>query len=354
MQLGLKWGIIIIEEFGGLVMNRILRIVVLFITLFIFVSCEGGAYTLAYGPDVLHETLLLQHEQYDEDMDYEHTDASSDSLAQIMANMDIMDIFDSIDSEINGYDQKEHEQPEEPTEPRRLMALTFDDGPSINTIALMDAFKERGVQATFFLLGQEVDNRPDIALRIHEEGHEIGNHSYNHRDFTRLEAAAIRRQINDTNDAIYRAVGFIPSLLRPPYGATNRTVVNIAAEMDMPIVMWSVDPKDWFYRDAQIIYDNVITHAVEGSIILLHDVREATVDAAVMVVDTLMAEGYEFVTLSEMFAYREAQMEGGLVYRKAPDYVQEEDEEEETETAQYYIIEEVEKDGEQNEYESIE
>jgi len=283
-------------------MRKFFCIAILFTALFALTACDNGSIT-GYA-------LALGYEADDAPAAYEWpTDTTEDLPAEEPTDYYYY---------YYEYIEEVYEDPPEDYVPRRLIALTFDDGPSSHTLALLEAFEERGVRATFFLLGRYVTNRPQIALQTYEAGHEIGNHSYNHRDFTRLDASAIRRQINDTNSAIYNATGFTPTLLRTPYGSHNRTVIGIATEMNMPLVLWNVDPRDWFYRDAQIIYENIVNHAADGAIILLHDIREATVLGTIKAIDTLLELGYEFVTVSEMFAYREVQMEGGNIYHRGP------------------------------------
>ncbi|MCL2563042.1 MAG: polysaccharide deacetylase family protein [Oscillospiraceae bacterium] len=206
-----------------------------------------------------------------------------------------------------------------PPPPVRRIALTFDDGPTEYTRRLLDALAARDVQATFFVLGSRVVERPDLAARIVAEGHEIGNHSLWHPDLTAMSAAGVRNQIRWTNDIIEWATGVRPVVFRPPYGWNNRTVRTIAAEFDFPLVLWSVDTRDWEVKRV----DAILHHIADGDrvrirewdIILMHDRFETTVDAAALAVDLLLEAGFTFVTVSELLAEREDEVRAGRVYR---------------------------------------
>lgn len=202
-----------------------------------------------------------------------------------------------------------------PASPPRI-AITFDDGPHYRfTPKLLDALYERGALATFFLLGASVTNHPEIAHRMILEGHEIGNHSYSHALFTRLNNNAIRNEIERTNIAIYNATGIVPTLLRPPYGGTNSQVKEIAYQMGKAIALWSVDPRDWDYRDAIIVRDNILRHARDGSVIVLHDIHQTSIDGAIMAIDELLERGFVFVTMSQLYERADIELLPGAIYR---------------------------------------
>ena len=195
------------------------------------------------------------------------------------------------------------------------IAITFDDGPHPTlTPILLDALKERGIKATFFLLGQEVDRHPEIVARMHEEGHSIGNHSYRHPRFIDIGRQAIINEIESTNRSIKTATGSVPTLLRPPYGLRNSTVLDVARYMDMSVVLWSVDPRDWDHRNAPLVRDNIINYAVDGSVVLLHDIHETSVEAAIMAIDVMIERGYVFVTVEELFLLSELTLQAGKEY----------------------------------------
>lgn len=184
------------------------------------------------------------------------------------------------------------------------IAMTFDDGPSAElTPKLLDALKQRGIKATFFMVGQCVAQNPDIVRRMVDEGHEVANHSWNHPALTKLGPDGVKRQLSDTSDMIFRACGVRPVVMRPPYGATNATLnKRINDEYGMKVVLWSVDPLDWKYRNADRVYNSITQAAQPGSIILAHDIHASTVAAMPRVFDTLLAKGYKFVTVSELIA----------------------------------------------------
>ena len=205
---------------------------------------------------------------------------------------------------------------QEVKEPAGYIAMTFDDGPHPTlTPLLLDALYERDIRATFFLLGLHVDKHPYIVERMHNEGHSIGNHSYRHPRFTGINRQRMVSEIESTNRAIYAATGSMPTLLRPPYGARNNTVLDVARQMNMSVVLWSVDPRDWDHRNAPIVRDNILNITMDGSIVLLHDIHETSIEAAVLAIDELLERGYVFVTVEELFELSELTLQAGQVYR---------------------------------------
>lgn len=198
-----------------------------------------------------------------------------------------------------------------PEKPARLAALTFDDGPGPATKQLVDLLDSYGVKATFFLLGERARLYPEAAAYIHASGHELGNHSYSHPDFTDLSPAAAAREIAAARDAIYRATRSYPKHFRFPYGHYYRDLLPGIA---LPVVLWNCDSEDWRYRDGQAVYQNVIAGLSDRAVILFHDNgRHKTVIEAV--INYLLAAGYEFVTVSEMFAfYAEENVVFGRIY----------------------------------------
>ena len=184
------------------------------------------------------------------------------------------------------------------------IAMTFDDGPNPQlTPKLLDMLKERGIKATFFLVGRNVEEYPDIVRRMSAEGHEVANHSWSHPALTRLGGESFRKQIENTNDAIVRATGKRPLLMRPPYGATS-SILNrrLAEEFGLKVILWSVDPLDWKYRNSNRVYSYIIQNTQPGSIILAHDIHATTVAAMPATLDSLLGKGYKFVTVSELIA----------------------------------------------------
>lgn len=178
------------------------------------------------------------------------------------------------------------------------IALTFDDGPSTAwTPALLDGLKERGVKATFFLIGENADKNPEIVKRMAEEGHLIGNHTYHHVELTKVSENEARLELADTSAAIVRITGKEPEYMRPPFGAWQR---KLEQEIQMLPVLWTIDPLDWTTENQDEIVNKVVTEAEENDIILLHDCYKSSVEAGLRIIDILQEEGFVFVTVDEL------------------------------------------------------
>lgn len=183
-------------------------------------------------------------------------------------------------------------------ETEKKVALTFDDGPNPEyTEKLLNGLRERGVKATFFLLGAEVEKYPDIVKQMYEDGHLIGNHSYEHVNLSTLSDAEAVQQVDKTNQAISRITGENPEYIRPPYGCFKS---NLDYKTTMIEVLWDVDPLDWKTPDAAAVTQCILDQVQDGDIILLHDASETSVSAAFQVADVLTKEGYIFVTVDEI------------------------------------------------------
>ncbi len=184
------------------------------------------------------------------------------------------------------------------------VALTFDDGPHATlTPKLLDILKEKGVKATFFVLGQCVVANPAVLQRAASEGHEIGNHSWDHKSFSKSGGAGVASQVNQANAAIENATGKRPVIVRPPYGATTATITRrLNEEFGLKVIMWDVDPLDWKNRNSAHVKAEILKGAKPGSIILAHDIHPTTVDAMAGTIDALKEKGFQFVTVSELLA----------------------------------------------------
>ncbi|SDJ27854.1 Peptidoglycan/xylan/chitin deacetylase, PgdA/CDA1 family [Nonomuraea maritima] len=180
----------------------------------------------------------------------------------------------------------------------KCVALTFDDGPGPYTSALLRELAAHRALGTFFVVGRNVAEHPDILRETYLEGHEIGSHTWSHADLTRLSAAGIRKELSRTDHAIKAAIGITPQLVRPPYGAFNKFVLR---QMRRPLVMWDVDTLDWQLRDRAKVTRKALKLVRPGSIILFHDIHLSTVRAMPHVLDTLSKRGYHFVTVSQLF-----------------------------------------------------
>jgi peptidoglycan/xylan/chitin deacetylase (PgdA/CDA1 family) len=192
----------------------------------------------------------------------------------------------------------------------KCVALTFDDGPDRHTDAILDVLAAKGVQATFFVQGYRVDLFPDQMKREVAEGHEVGNHTWNHKNLTTLSPRAIRLQISKTNDAVAALTGARPALVRPPYGAVNKKVQR---KVEMPLVMWSVDTRDWETKNVKKILKHVKKDTEPGSIVLMHDTLKATGKALGRAIDILREQGYTFVTVSQLLG---PEARAGKVYTR--------------------------------------
>ncbi|MGQ3675266.1 polysaccharide deacetylase family protein [Xanthobacter sp. TB0139] len=186
----------------------------------------------------------------------------------------------------------------------KVVALTFDDGPNpATTPKLLDMLKARGVHATFFVLGTRAAENPALLRRMIAEGHEIGNHSWNHPQLPKISRAAADKQIADASAAIERATGKKPRYLRPPYGAMTPALrSHLEQKYGLTFVYWSVDPLDWKNRNAKTVRERILAKARPGSIILLHDIHATSVAAMPELLDTMLAKGYRFATVSELIA----------------------------------------------------
>ncbi len=183
------------------------------------------------------------------------------------------------------------------------IAMSFDDGPSPKlTPRLLDMLKQRGIKATFFVIGQNAEHSPEIVARAAAEGHEIGNHTWDHPPLTKLSDARAQEEISKTSEAIFKATGKKPTLLRPPYGAVNPRISRLIDQDGMKVVLWSVDPNDWKRPGSAVVERRILAGAKPGAIILSHDIHPGTIEAMPATLDALLAKGYKFVTISELIA----------------------------------------------------
>jgi len=190
------------------------------------------------------------------------------------------------------------------------IAMTFDDGPDPKlTPKLLDTLKERHIHATFFVVGKMVQDHPEILQRAIAEGHEVGNHTWDHLPLTKVvqKEGGLDHEIADTSALIKQTIGHAPSIMRPPYGATNaRLSKAIEKQYGMKVILWSVDPFDWKDPGASVVQNRILNGwkgsggAKPGAIILSHDIHKGTVEAMPATLDALLAKGYKFVTVSEL------------------------------------------------------
>ena len=197
-----------------------------------------------------------------------------------------------------------------------FVALTFDDGPrAATTPALLDGLARRGVHATFFVVGENVEGNEELLIRMEREGHQIGLHTFHHKSLAQVNGRDFYAEVDRLRETLSGLLDRDSFMLRPPYGMitpSNR------ARAGSPIILWSVDPEDWSDRDTERHLSVILDTVEDGGIILLHDIYPASVETALQVVDALMAKGFHFVTVEELFAIRGKTPENGKVYRRLP------------------------------------
>ena len=205
----------------------------------------------------------------------------------------------------------------DPSKP--MVAITMDDGPNPDTTnQILDAFEENYAKATCFCLGQNAGYYPEVVKREYDLGMEVGTHTQSHEQLTKLSSSALTSEISESVDAIKEATGTAPVLMRPPYGAVNSTVLAEAKKQGLCAVNWSLDTEDWKTKNADDTYKMVMT-ATDGDVVLLHDIHEYNINAVERFVPDLIAEGYQLVTVSEMYAARGETLDPGTIhYRTDP------------------------------------
>ena len=194
----------------------------------------------------------------------------------------------------------------------QIIALTFDDGPSYGyTESILNTLSEYGVKATFFLQGHRIDDQVALVQRIAAEGHEIGNHGYDHPEFTSCSDYEIYLQISWTDEKIKQATGVTPKIARPPYGSWNNRVLYAIGK---PVIIWNKDTEDWRYRDASHVYSYLLNNVGDGSVVLMHDTIASTAEGFRWALPELINQGYEFVTVSEMMEIYNKPCSPGVVF----------------------------------------
>jgi peptidoglycan/xylan/chitin deacetylase (PgdA/CDA1 family) len=180
---------------------------------------------------------------------------------------------------------------------KKVVALTFDDGPSKYTNELLDVLKQNNVSATFFVIGNKVDIYSDTLIKAINNGNEIGNHSYNHKWLTKVDDNELENQINKTQEIIFEKTGYKPTSFRPTYGSINN---NMRQKINLNIVLWNVDTMDWKYKSIDKIVSRATKNTKDLDIILMHDTRKRTVEAVKKIIPILKNEGFQFVTIDEL------------------------------------------------------
>lgn len=198
---------------------------------------------------------------------------------------------------------------------KKLIAFTFDDGPYTPvTESLLERLDKYNARVTFFVLGSRLDDNEsyrNTMKKAYEMGNQIASHTYSHATLTDLGPEQLQQEIDKANASVKNVIGIEPDAIRPPYGATNESV---EAAMKKHIVLWSVDPVDWKLRNSTSVCNNIVNRAFDGGIVLLHDLYQTSVDAAIMAMEILQEQGYAFVTVDELAELRGVEMDTSTKY----------------------------------------
>lgn len=213
-----------------------------------------------------------------------------------------------------------NEEPKKKTDrvidPKRpMVALTFDDGPHpVYTVSILDALEKHNASATFFIVGNRAEKYSSVVEKIAQSGSQIGNHTYDHKELTKLTDDEIKNELAKASEILERISNIKPDVVRPTYGSINGKV-KLSAQS--PLILWSIDTLDWKTRNKDKILNTVIGKVKDGDIILMHDIYKPTAEAAEVIIDKLSEQGYQLVTIEELYTAKGVEMEKGKVYTSA-------------------------------------
>lgn len=193
-----------------------------------------------------------------------------------------------------------------------MVALTFDDGPHPQyTVQILKALKKYNGHATFFVVGNRVEKYKDTIKQISNNGNQIGNHSYSHKQLTKLNEAGIKQELNKASDIIKKFTQKKPTIMRPTYGSVNNKVKSSSGT---PLILWSIDTQDWKTKNKTTTVNRVVGKVKDGDIVLMHDLYKPTAQAAEVIIQKLTEKGYKLVTIDELFSARGVKLQNGQVY----------------------------------------
>ena len=195
---------------------------------------------------------------------------------------------------------------------KKMVALTYDDGPGRYTEDILKCLKNNQAKATFYVIGCNIDSNKNALIEAEKMGCEIGNHSYNHPDLVKKSDEVIKKELYDTDVKIKKLIGHNAVTMRPPGGCLDHRVEQVVGK---PIILWSIDTRDWEHRNSNQTVRAVMNNVQDGDVVLMHDIYAATKDASLVLIPQLRRAGYQLVTVSELAQYRNITLEQGKVYR---------------------------------------
>lgn len=229
------------------------------------------------------------------------------------AEMDKLDMFSSM---TQGLFEAEALRIIDPAKP--MVALTFDDGPSKYTPRIVQLLEQYGGRATFFMVGNRVNNFREAVEAVAQQGSEIATHTWSHPKLPSLSRGSIETELSKSIRAMSDVSGLPVTLMRPPYGSINGDVRGVCGNMGLMIIRWSVDTRDWETKSANKTYQAIMESVKDGSIILCHDIVPSTAEAMELVIPELIRQGYQLVTVTELLQHSNTAMEAGRVYDQVP------------------------------------
>lgn len=198
-----------------------------------------------------------------------------------------------------------------------MVALTYDDGPHRGiTDEILRVLDEYNSVATFFVVGEKIEKHADILKEAIRLNCELGHHTYSHQDMSKLSEEELKHQLQKTQDVINQTVdeNYQLKLARPTFGNTSAALKNY---MEYPLILWSIDTRDWSHQNADKSIAEVLMHVQDGDIILMHDDYKATLEATKMIVPELIERGYQLVSVSELFTYKQIELVPARIYKSA-------------------------------------
>lgn len=261
---------------------------------------DNGDLFIDYDYDIKDNNIFIKFYEY-----VTKLNTIKENIYEINYDYELDNIIKKRVFEENNYDILNY------TKSDKIIAFTFDDGPSYNTIKIVNTLVKYDSKATFFLVGNKIEKYAKTMDVLVKNGMDIGNHTYSHKELTKLRDKEILKEIDLTNEVIYNKTGIKPMFLRPSYGAMNKRIKKLST---MPIIIWNIDTLDWKYHNSNKIKDKILKYVSDGDIILMHDTYVATLNAVEMVIPELKKQGYKIVSVSELFKYKGVKPKLGIGY----------------------------------------